>query len=98
MEVHSVQNEREQAHVRVTGRVQGVFFRDSTRQNAGRLGLSGWVRNSPDGAVEAVFEGPSEKVREMVAWCGQGPQGASVENVETDFGPARDDLTGFEVR
>ena len=98
MEVHSVQDGRERAHVNVTGRVQGVFFRDSTRQNAEQLGLSGWVRNSPDGAVEAVFEGPSEKVREMVRWCEQGPRDASVENVETDFGPARDDLAGFEVR
>ncbi len=93
-----MQEERERAHVHVTGRVQGVFFRDSTRQNAERLGLSGWVRNSPDGAVEAIFEGPSEKVREMVRWCGQGPPDASVENVGADFGPASDDLTGFEVR
>ena len=93
-----MQDERERAHVRVTGRVQGVFFRDSTRHNAERLGLSGWVRNSPDGAVEAVFEGPSEGVREMVRWCEQGPPGASVEDVSADFGPGRDDLTGFEVR
>ena len=93
-----MQEEQERAHVHVTGRVQGVFFRDSTRQTAERLGLSGWVRNSPDGAVEAVFEGPSEKVREMVRWCEVGPPDASVENVGADFGPARDDLTGFEVR
>lgn len=93
-----MQDERERAHVHVTGRVQGVFFRDSTRQNAERLDLSGWVRNSPDGAVEAVFEGPSDSVREMVRWCEQGPPGASVGSVGADFGPARDDLTGFEVR
>lgn len=93
-----MQEERERAHVYITGRVQGVFFRDSTRQNAERLGLSGWVRNSPDGAVEAVFEGPSEGVREMVRWCGQGPPDACVEDVGADFGPARYDLPGFEVR
>jgi acylphosphatase len=93
-----VQDERERAHVHVTGRVQGVFFRDSTRRNAERLGLSGWVRNSPEGAVEAVFEGPSERVREMVRWCEQGPPDASVENVSADFGPAHNDLPGFEVR
>lgn len=98
MEVRSVQEERERAHVRVTGRVQGVFFRDSARQNADRLGLSGWVRNSPDGAVEAVFEGPSRGVREMVEWCEGGPPGASVEDVSADFGPAQGDLSGFEVR
>ena len=93
-----MQDERERADVRVTGRVQGVFFRDSARRNAERLGLSGWVRNSPDGAVEAVFEGPSEGVREMVRWCEQGPPDASVEDVSVDFGPGREDLTGFEVR
>lgn len=93
-----MQNERERAHVRVTGRVQGVFFRDSARRQAERLGLSGWVRNSPDGAVEAVFEGPSERVREMARWCEQGPPDAAVENADVDFGPPRDDLTGFEVR
>jgi acylphosphatase len=93
-----MQNERERAHVRVTGRVQGVFFRDSARRQAERLGLSGWVRNSPDGAVEAVFEGPSEGVREMARWCEQGPPDAAVENADADFGPPRDDLTGFEVR
>jgi len=93
-----VQDERERAHVHVTGRVQGVFFRDSSRRNAERLDLSGWVRNSSEGAVEAVFEGPSEGVREMVRWCEQGPPDASVENVSTDFGPARGDLPGFEIR
>ncbi|QIN82284.1 acylphosphatase [Rubrobacter tropicus] len=93
-----MQDERERAHVRVTGRVQGVFFRDTARRQAERLGLSGWVSNSPDGAVEAVFEGPSERVREMIRWCEQGPPDAAVENVEADFETPRDDLTGFEVR
>lgn len=90
-------DDKERAHVRITGQVQGVFFRDSTRQKAEELGLSGWVRNVPDG-VEAVFEGPPEKVREAVAWCEQGPPNASVDNVDTDFEPAQNDLTGFEVR
>ena len=59
-------DDRERFHVRITGRVQGVFFRDSTREKAEELGLSGWVKNVPDG-VEAVFEGPPEKIREAVA-------------------------------
>ena len=88
----------ERAHVRVSGQVQGVFFRDSTRQRAEELGLTGWVKNLPDGRVEAVFEGPSEKVREMVRWCEEGPRRASVENVETSFESASGDLEGFEVR
>ena len=91
------EGDKERASVRITGRVQGVFFRDSTREKAEELGLAGWVSNVPDG-VEAVFEGPSEKVREAVAWCEQGPPQASVDNVDADFEPARNDLTGFEVR
>ena len=86
------------AHVRVSGQVQGVFFRDATRQKAEELGLAGWVRNVPEGQVEALFEGPSEKVEEMVRWCEEGPQRASVENVDTDFENAEGDLEGFEVR
>jgi acylphosphatase len=93
--VHSDDHER--AHIRVSGQVQGVFFRDSTRQKAEELGLSGWVKNLPDGRVEAVFEGPSERVREMVRWCEVGPQHASVENVDSDFEDPGEDLQGFEV-
>ena len=93
-----MQNERERAQVRVTGRVQGVFFRDSARRQAERLGLSGWVSNAPDGSVEAVFEGPSEGVKELVRWCEQGPPDAAVDHVDAEFGPPRDDLKGFEVR
>ena len=88
----------QRARVRVSGQVQGVFFRDSTRQKAEELGLAGWVRNMPDGQVEALFEGPSEKVEEMVHWCKEGPQRATVENVDKDFESAGGDLEGFEVR
>ena len=90
-------NDTERAHVRISGQVQGVFFRDSTRQKAEELGLAGWVKNTPDGQVEALFEGPSEGVREMVSWCEEGPQHASVENVDTDLEGASGDLEGFEV-
>ena len=91
-------NDYERAHVRISGQVQGVFFRDSTRQKAEELNLAGWVKNLPDGKVEAFVEGPSEKVREMVRWCEEGPQHASVENVDTDFEDAGGELDGFEVR
>ena len=90
--------DHERAHVYVSGEVQGVFFRDSTRQKAQQLGLSGWVKNLPDGRVEALLEGPSQKVREMVHWCEQGPPHAVVENVDVQFDTAREDLSGFEVR
>lgn len=91
-------NDQERAHVRISGQVQGVFFRDSTREKAQKLNLRGWVKNLPDGRVEALFEGPTEKVREMIAWCEEGPRHASVENVDTDFEAAGADLSGFEVR
>ncbi len=99
LEVERLQrDDRTRARVRVRGRVQGVFFRDSTRGKAEELGLSGYVMNTPDGDVEAVFEGPKEGVEEMVQWCGQGPPQASVENVDVDYETPGDDLTGFEVR
>jgi len=68
--------------VLVDGRVQGVFFRDSCRRQAVAAGVGGWVRNRPDGRVEACFEGEPEAVERMVGWCRQGPRGAYVTNVE----------------
>jgi acylphosphatase len=90
--------DRERAHVYVSGQVQGVFFRDSARERAEQLGLAGWVKNLPDGRVEAVFEGAPEKVREMISWCEQGPSHATVEDVDTEFEDSSGDLRGFEVR
>ena len=69
----------------VSGRVQGVFFRDETRRRARSLGVAGWVANRRDGAVEAVFEGPRDAVESMVRWCGHGPSGAQVEDVQTTW-------------
>jgi acylphosphatase len=66
----------------VSGDVQGVFFRDSTRREARRVGVTGWVRNRPDGSVEAWFEGDPVAVGELVQWCGDGPRHASVEDVQ----------------
>lgn len=68
--------------VTVTGRVQGVFFRAEAQQEAYRLGVSGWVRNEPDGSVAAHFEGDSGAVDAMVAWCREGPRRARVEVVD----------------
>ncbi len=85
------------ARVRVKGSVQGVFFRVETRDRARSLGVSGWVRNLQDGAVEAVFEGPEERVESMVAWCRRGPAGARVESVDVDWeDPVREE--GFAVQ
>ncbi|MFH0916884.1 MAG: acylphosphatase, partial [bacterium] len=68
--------------VLVEGRVQGVWFRDSTGQQATRLGVTGWVRNLPDGRVEAVYEGPRDAVEELLAWTRRGPERALVTAVE----------------
>lgn len=68
--------------VLVSGRVQGVFFRATCAAEARRQGVGGWVRNLPDGRVEAAFEGPEEAVDRMVAWCRRGPELARVSSVE----------------
>jgi acylphosphatase len=69
-------------HVFVSGRVQGVFFRAACAEQARALGVTGWVRNTPDGRVEAVFEGPGSGVEAMVRWCRQGPSHAQVDSVD----------------
>ncbi|MGH8977887.1 MAG: acylphosphatase [Acidimicrobiia bacterium] len=71
----------------VTGRVQGVWFRDSCREQARALRVAGFVRNRGDGAVEAEFEGPPAAVARMVAWCREGPPRARVDGVETEDCP-----------
>ncbi len=81
----------------IRGRVQGVFFRAEASARARSLGLTGWVRNLPDGSVEAVFEGPQEAVESMLRWCAQGPAGARVDAVEVAWEPPAGD-TAFEVR
>jgi acylphosphatase len=67
----------------VSGRVQGVFFRASCAEEARRRGLTGWVRNTPDGRVEAVFEGLDADVDALVDWCRHGPRHAAVDALET---------------
>lgn len=74
--------EKKRVRVLIKGRVQGVFFRAYTRDAATLEGLAGWVRNLPDGRVEAVFEGDAESVERMVAWCRQGSPLSRVERVE----------------
>jgi len=77
--------------------VQGVGYRESTRREAARLGLAGWVRNRADGAVEAVAEGPAPAVEALVAWMRSGPPWAEVTGVQADAEPP-EGLVGFRVR
>lgn len=86
------------AHLRITGRVQGVFFRQSTQRQAEAIGgLTGWVRNLPDGSVEAVVEGERDKVDALVGWCRSGPPAARVDHVEREDGPATGEFDRFAV-
>jgi acylphosphatase len=84
-------------HVVVKGDVQGVFFRDSTRERARSRGVSGWVANRPDGSVEAVFEGEPDAVESMVRFASEGPRRAEVRDVEVSE-EEPEGLSGFEVR
>ena len=81
----------------VHGHVQGVFFRDSVRRRAVGAGVSGWVRNTHDGAVEAVFEGDPGAVDALVAFCREGPRGARVDQVDVIDEPA-EGISAFAIR
>jgi acylphosphatase len=81
----------------VHGYVQGVFFRDTVRRMAQQRGLGGWVRNNPDGTVEAVFEGDADAVERLVGFSREGPRGADVQRVEV-FDEEPEGLEGFGVR
>jgi acylphosphatase len=87
-----------QRRVLISGQVQGVFFRHTTRRRARELSLAGWVRNRLDGRVEAVFRGPPDAVDEMVTWCHRGPPGARVDSVEVVDEAAVEQFPGFSVR
>lgn len=89
--------EIKRARVLISGRVQGVFFRSETRDVAQSLGLGGWVRNLPDGSVEAVFEGKKEAVEKAIEWCRRGPSLAQVKDVQVDWERPEGEA-GFVIR
>ena len=86
------------AHVFVTGRVQGVFFRLETKRNADRHDVKGWVRNLPDGRVEAVFEGEKDAVETLIAFCKHGSSGAKVTNLELAWETSTGTFDRFKVK
>jgi acylphosphatase len=90
--------ERARAHVHVSGKVQGVYYRATTRDEARERDVTGWVKNLDDGRVEAVFEGDEEAVQKMVEWCHEGSSAARVDDVEVERGEATDGFDGFEIR
>jgi len=86
------------AHIFVSGRVQGVFFRSETSYEAKKHGLSGWVRNLPDDRVEAIFEGEEENVKKLLEFCKRGPPGAKVTGTDVTWESYSGKFTDFEIR
>ena len=86
------------AHVYVSGRVQGVFFRTETQDEAIRQGVTGWVRNLPDGRVEAVFEGEKDTVDRLVEFCKRGPPGARITDVAVIMENYAGEFRSFRIR
>lgn len=89
--------DKARVQVLIEGRVQGVFFRAATRDEAQARGLTGWVRNRADGRVEAVFEGDRPVLDNMLVWCRKGPTHAYVDHVDIDWQPYQGDLVDFRV-
>ena len=90
--------DKAQVRLVVDGRVQGVFFRATAAREARRLGLSGWVRNLPDGRVEIVAEGERKALEMLIAWGHQGPPAARVTDVEVEWSEYVGKFSSFEVR
>ncbi|MFZ0965008.1 MAG: acylphosphatase [Candidatus Bathyarchaeia archaeon] len=86
------------AHVIISGMVQGVFFRSETRDETKKLHVKGWVRNLPDGRVEAVFEGEEENVKKLIEFCRRGPPGARVTDIDIIWENYTGEFRNFEVR
>ena len=86
------------AELKIQGRVQGVFYRQSTKETAVRLGLTGWAKNCPDGTVTAVFEGERQAVDAAIDWCRQGPPAAHVTEVTVDWHEFQNEFSTFKIQ
>ena len=89
--------EKIRAHIFISGRVQGVFFRRNIKNKAEKLELTGWVKNLADGRVEAIFEGEKEKIEGMIKWAKKGPFLAKVEKLEVAWENYEEDFQSFEI-
>ena len=90
--------EAARVHLKVLGRVQGVYFRASTVEEARRLCLTGWVMNCPDSSVEVVAEGEREQLEKLVSWCRSGPPGARVREVRAEWEASKEEFQGFFIK
>lgn len=89
---------KSRVHIFVSGKVQGVFFRENTRKKAAEFRLSGFVRNLQNGKVEAVFEGEKEKIKKIIQWIKKGSETAQIENIEIDWQNYKGEFEDFEIR
>jgi len=87
-----------QAHILVSGKVHGVFFRATTREKARQLGLKGFVRNLVNGDVEVVAQGDDNHLRELLQFCQTGPPGAEVEGIDIEYKDVKERFNGFDIR
>jgi acylphosphatase len=85
-------------HLKISGRVQGVYFRASTVEQARRLGVTGWVMNCRDSSVEVVAEGAREQLEKLISWCRSGPPGAQVKEIRAEWEDAREKFQGFFIK
>jgi len=92
------ESENVRAHIYVSGRVQGVYYRKNARRSALSLGLTGWVRNLPDRRVEAVAEGERTRVEEFLGWCREGPSMAIVRGLEVAWEAATGEFETFRIK
>lgn len=89
---------KKRVEIKVLGTVQGVFFRQETKDTAEKLGLTGWTRNEPDGSVKIVAEGEEQNLQKLVEWCKRGTSWARVEKLEVGWGETKEEFQQFEVR
>lgn len=87
-----------QAHLLISGKVQGVWFRASTKQQAEQLHINGWVRNTNDGKVEALIQGDENQLQQLIQWCHQGPASAQVDEVQVDYEEPQETFDSFMVK
>ena len=87
-----------QAHLIISGRVQGVFYRATCEEVAKSYGLKGWVRNLPTGEVEVLAQGEKNKIEELISWCKKGPSGANVSTVKVEWSEVKEIFNSFSVR
>jgi acylphosphatase len=85
-------------HLKINGRVQGVYFRASTVEQARRLGVTGWVMNCRDSSVAVIAEGERERLEELIGWCRSGPPGAQVKEIRVEWEDSKDEFQGFFIK